>query len=135
MTEPASVVVAEDDPALLGLFAGWLRDASLPCRVTAVRSVASAVQRLSDPTDLLVTNRTLPDASGDTLLASLSSTPFDGGVLVLSGHDPDLVPVGDFARAAVPPDLVDAYLLKPVEREAFLAAVRSVLAGSVSRRS
>jgi CheY-like chemotaxis protein len=113
---PARVVLAESDPAVRALELDWLEGGDW-CTVTVVASGEETLEVVDDRVDLLVLGRLFEDIRGGQLLSRLGETSFDGKVVVCSACPPD----GRLGEADV-----DAYLTKPIGREAFVDRVSSL---------
>lgn len=110
------VLIVDDEPALLDLYELWLADLD----VTVVRAGcgAEALDRCDEAVDVMMLDRHMPRVSGDEVLAELRDRSFSPRVAFVSAAIPDVRIV----------DLdIDAYLTKPVERDAYLDLVQSLL--------
>jgi DNA-binding response OmpR family regulator len=111
------VLVADDEPGLLELYATWLEDPD----VTVVRAAsgAEALCRLEEvDVDALILDRHMPRASGDEVLDAVRDDDDHPRVAFVSAVTPDV--------RILELD-IDAYLTKPVAREPFVDLVRSLL--------
>ena len=116
MTSSPRVLIVEDEPALLDLYELWLADLD----VTVVRAGcgAEALDRCDEGIDVVMLDRHMPRVSGDEVLAELRDSALSPRVAFVSAAIPDVQIV----------DLdIDAYLTKPVERDAYLDLVQSLL--------
>jgi DNA-binding response OmpR family regulator len=116
MTSTPRVLIVDDEPALLDLYEMWLADLD----VTVVRAGcgAEALDRCDEPIDVAMLDRHMPRVSGDEVLAELRDRPNAPRVAFVSAVTPDVRIV----------DLdIDAYLTKPVDRDAYVGLVQSLL--------
>jgi CheY-like chemotaxis protein len=118
----ATIVYAEDEPAVQRLVEFWLTDAGYEVVLAADGVEALAAIREHQP-DLVVTDALMPNLTGDELVEQLQA-------------DPDLchIPIV-MATAAASPARVRrmtelgcrAVVAKPLDEDSFLAAVRAAL--------
>jgi len=117
MTAVPRVLIADDEPALLDLYATWLDDAD----VDIVRAGCGA-EALSicnqGAVDVAILDRHMPRASGDEVLDAIQDAPDCPRVAFVTATTPD-VDIVDLD--------IDAYLTKPVAREEFVDLVRSLI--------
>lgn len=112
----ARVMVVDDEPELLDLYETWLGDLD----VTVVRAScgAEALAAYDDTIDAVVADRHMPRVSGTELLADLRERHPRLPIALVSAATPDIDII----------DLdIDAYLTKPVVREAYVRLVQSLL--------
>ena len=102
-TDPAGVLVVEDDRTLADLYAEWLADSY---RVETTYDGETALERLDETIDVVLLDRMLPDRSGDEVLSEIRAAGIDCRVVVVSAVTPGL----DTVRMGF-----DSYLEKPVE--------------------
>ncbi|MFD1633599.1 response regulator transcription factor [Haloplanus ruber] len=116
MTDTPRVLIADDEPELLDLYATWLDDIAVV--VVLAGCGAAALDRCGEgDLDVVILDRHMPRVSGDEVLDALRD---DSG------------PRTAFVTAATPDvDIVnldiDAYLTKPVSRDEFVDMVESLL--------
>lgn len=116
MTSNPRVLIADDEPALLDLYEAWLAD--LDVTVVRVGCGAEAIDRCDERVDVAMLDRHMPRVSGDEVLDELRDRPAAPRIAFVSAATPDVRIV----------DLdIDAYLTKPVERDAYLDFVQSLL--------
>lgn len=111
MPEPR-VLLVEDDPHVRRLVAREL--ARLGLEVTAVESAEEAL-RMEEPTDLLVTDRSLPGMNGEELARTLRQRAPHLKVLLISGVPQE------------PEDDTIAFLFKPFSPSELKSAVAALL--------
>jgi CheY-like chemotaxis protein len=117
-----TIIYVEDEPAVRRLVAFWLEDAGFAVKVAGDGAAGMELIRSVRP-DLVVTDALMPILTGDELVEQLQA-------------DPDLrhIPI-IMATAAASPFRVKrmmslgcrAVVAKPMEEEAFLAAVHEAL--------
>jgi DNA-binding response OmpR family regulator len=110
-------LLADDEPALLDLYAAWLGDED----VAVVRATcgATALDRCETvDVDVAMLDRHMPRVSGDEVVDALADRADAPRIAFLTAASPelDILDVG-----------IDAYLTKPVDSGEFVAAVRSLL--------
>jgi signal transduction histidine kinase len=116
---PATVLVAEDEPAIRRLIERVLADAGAkPVLAASAEEAVEAARRLDGRFDLLVSDLVMPGQSGFELADTLARTYGAAPVVFISGYS-------DAGTAR--PDGV-AYLQKPFTRDALLRAVADQLA-------
>jgi len=116
MTRRPSVLIVDDEPALLDLYETWLAD--LEVAITRANCGAEALERCHEGIDVVLLDRHMPRLSGDELLHELRDRGFDPRVAFVSAATPDVRIV----------DLdIDAYLTKPVARGMYVDLVQSLL--------
>lgn len=116
LSESPVVVLADDDGRLAEMHRGWLDESFDAEAVTTAQGLLDAVDQ---DVDAVVLERHLSGVDDEELLGRLRGPGLDCRVVMLTSIPPaaDLV---DFD--------VDAYLLKPVDRETLLATVEQVVA-------
>ena len=125
MSTRTSILVVEDQPALLGLLGDSLRldghevfEASRP-----TEAMQHGLQH-TEPIALLVTDVVMPEMSGPDLARNLATQHPDMRVLFISGHPTDLVrSMGAFDGRAT-------FLAKPFSLSELSDAVSGALAGT-----
>lgn len=116
-TEPATVLVVDDDPDLAALYAEWLAD-DYDVRVAHDGRRALAILGEA-PVDVALLDRRMDDVSGDEVLAAIQNRGHDCRTAMVTAVDPD------FDVVDMP---FDDYLAKPVSR----ADLRETVAGLVA---
>lgn len=113
------ILIVDDDPFLLGMYAAKLEDAYA---VETATSGEAAIEHLIDETtavpDVVLLDRRMPGLSGDAVLDRITELDLDCRVAMITGVEPD-VDVADMP--------FDAYLLKPVRGEELRRVVQSLL--------
>lgn len=121
-TGSATVLVVDDEPQLVGMYAAMLEDAYT---VRTATSGAEALDRLSPAVDVLLLDRRMPELSGDDVLETVREEGYDCRVAMVTSVDPDV----DIVEMGF-----DAYLVKPVRRTDLREFVDSLLLRSAYRR-
>jgi|GEM_PF-3840704 len=116
---PHTVLVAEDDEAMLESYRLWLDDDNR-WDVREARDGREALDGLDATVDVLVLDREMPELTGDEIVERLEDSLFEGDILVVSAYGPD-----DYLSEA---DVV-GYLTKPVREETFVQALEAVRDG------
>lgn len=116
MTEQPTVLVVEDEVDLADLYASWLGD---EYDVRVANTAEAALEDLEGDVEVVLLDRRLPDMSGDEFLDILRERGHDCQVAMVSAVDPDW----DILEMRF-----DAYVVKPVEREALVELVNRLLA-------
>lgn len=112
-----SLLIVEDDPALLGELTEYLGDQGFA--VDGATSIQAAECKLQNPFDLLVLDLNLPDGSGVELVGRLR--PYvRSGIVICSGRSERELRLSMLRSGA------DAYLVKPVDPEELAAVLASV---------
>jgi DNA-binding response OmpR family regulator len=117
MTDAPRVLIADDESALLDLYATWLD--SLAVEVVQAGCGTEALAHCDeDDVDVAILDRHMPRMSGDEVLDVIGDGPAAPRVAFVTAMTPDVRIV----------DLdIDAYLTKPVPREEFVDLVESLL--------
>ena len=112
-TDRPTVLVVDDDPAVVELFERLLGEYDVRTANDAAGALAAA-----DGADVVLLDRGLPDRSGDEVLAELRDRGSDAAVVMVTGAAPD--------RDATGVEY-DDYVTKPPEPGAVRAAVADAL--------
>ncbi|GAB3321173.1 response regulator transcription factor [Haloplanus salinarum] len=116
MTDAPCVLIADDEPALLDLYATWLGD--IDAEVVRAGCGAAALAHCDEgDVDVAVLDRHMPRVSGDEVLDALRDDPAGPRVAFVTAATPD-VDIVDLD--------IDAYLTKPVSRDEFGDMVESL---------
>lgn len=115
--DPPTVLVVEDEEAVVEAYAMWLSDVAEVRTATGGRE---ALELVDDDVDAVLLDRRMPDLSGDETLAEIRERGYDCRVAMVTAVDP-----------AVDVNAVDAsfetYLTKPVTKEEIVDAVGELL--------
>ena len=116
--ESATVLVVEDERALIELYVRWLDD---DYEVRTAEGGEEALEELDDDVDVVLLDRLMPGMSGDEVLSELRERVPDCKVAMVTAVEPDfdVITMG-----------FDDYLTKPVEREELRKTIRRLLARS-----
>jgi DNA-binding response OmpR family regulator len=99
----SNVLIVEDERGLADLYAEWLAG---EYTVRAAYNGKQAIEELGNTVDIVLLDRSLPDLSGDEILARIREQDFDCRVIMVTAVEPDL-------------DILDLefddYLTKPVD--------------------
>ncbi|MBX0325942.1 response regulator [Halomicroarcula sp. F13] len=116
MSDPRpSVLLVEDEPPLREAYSRVL---SQSYDVSTAATGEAAIDRLTDEIDVVLLDRTLPDADGEDLLREVQSRTDHCYVAMVTAIEPDfdIIDMG-----------VDDYLVKPVPTEAVQETVERLL--------
>jgi CheY-like chemotaxis protein len=113
--ESGTVLVVDDEPPLVGLYAAMLEDRHT---VRTATSGEEALASLSEEIDVMLLDRRMPGRSGDEVLETVREDGYDCQVAMITSIEPDM----DIAEIAF-----DAYLVKPVRRGDLRDLVESLL--------
>ncbi len=116
--EQPTVLVVEDERALIELYVRWLED---EYTVRTAEGGEEALDELDADVDVVLLDRLMPGMSGDEVLAELHEEAPECKVAMVTAVEPDF----DVIRMGF-----DDYLTKPVEREELLETVQRLLARS-----
>jgi PAS domain S-box-containing protein len=114
-SNPASVLVVEDDRSLAELYAEWLGETY---DVETAYRGADALEQLDETVDVVLLDRMMPGLSGSDVLEAVRESEVDTRVVMVSAVTPDL----DVVRMGF-----DAYLEKPVDASALHETVDRML--------
>lgn len=115
VSERGTVLVVDDDPHLVGMYAAMLEDTHT---VLTATSGEEALARLSDEVDVLLLDRRMPGLSGDEVLEIVREERYDCRVALITSVDPDM----DIVEMEF-----DTYVVKPVRRQDLREFVESLL--------
>jgi len=113
--EDATVLVVDDEPHLVGMYAAMLED---DYTVRTATSGEEALDRLSEAVDVVLLDRRMPGHSGDEVLETIREEGYDCRVAMITSVDPDT----DIVEMAF-----DAYVVKPVRRQDLRDIIESLL--------
>ena len=110
-----TVLVVEDERALIELYVRWLED---DYRVLTATGGAEALEQYGDGVDVVLLDRLMPGMSGDEVLQEIRSDGSDAKVTMVTAVEPDfdVISMG-----------FDDYLTKPVERDELLDTIDRLL--------
>ena len=110
-----TVLVVDDDPRLVDMYAGWLEE---EYEVKRAYHGEGALSELSEDVDVVLLDRRMPGMSGEDVLAQIRDWGFDTRVIILTAITPDM----DILDMSF-----DAYLTKPGSKEQLTQMVTDVL--------
>ena len=113
-----TVLVVEDERALIELYVRWLEGAY---DVRTAEGGQAALEQLDDEVDVILLDRLMPGMSGDEVLVEAKERVPSAKVAMVTAVEPDfdVIAMG-----------FDDYLTKPVEREELLDAIERLLSRS-----
>ena len=113
--EKPTILVVEDERALIELYVRWLED---DYDVRTAEGGEAALEHLDEDVDVVLLDRLMPGMSGDEVLAELRERTTDCKVAMVTAVEPDfdVITMG-----------FDDYLTKPVERDELLETVQRLL--------
>ncbi len=118
MTEPATVLVVDDEPDVADAYAAQLQDEYI---VSAAYSGQEALDELDDAIDVVLLDRRMPGISGDDVLDEIRERGLDCRVAMVTAVDPD------FDIIEMP---FDDYVIKPVSRDDLFSTIERLLTTS-----
>lgn len=113
-----TVLVVEDERALIELYVRWLED---DYNVRTAGGGEEALEEMDEEVDVVLLDRLMPGMSGDEVLEEIQDRIPDCKVAMVTAVEPDF----DVIRMGF-----DDYLTKPVEREELLETVERLLGRS-----
>ncbi|PSP46111.1 DNA-binding protein [Halobacteriales archaeon QH_10_70_21] len=117
MTDPdqPTVLVVEDEQALIELYVRWLDD---EYDVRTANGGREALEQFDETVDVVLLDRLMPRMSGDEVLEEIRSRDTGCKVAMVTAVEPDfdVIAMG-----------FDDYLTKPVEQETLLETIRRLL--------
>ena len=118
----AHIFVVEDEPQVLAVLEGTLKNAGYTITIATSGDAAKDMWKTHGPFDLLLTDIVMPGTlQGTGLACTLRKTHPDLPVVFISGYSSDAANCG---RALRPDDM---HLIKPVRRADLLAAIEKTL--------
>ncbi|WP_238392189.1 response regulator [Halorussus amylolyticus] len=112
-SEQSTVLIVDDEPALVTTFAAWLES---EYDVRQATCAEEAREKLSGA-DIVLLDRKMPDTTGDELLEEIQARDVDVEVGMLTAVEPD---IDDMDMS------FDAYEVKPIGSEELLSLVQSL---------
>jgi len=113
--ESGTVLVVDDEPHLVGMYAAMLED------IYTVRTATSgeeALRRLSEDIDVILLDRRMPGLSGDEVLETVREEGYDCRVAMVTSVDPGM----DITEMEF-----DAYVVKPIRQQDLRDFVETLL--------
>lgn len=111
----ATVLVVDDEPELVSLYAAWLSD---DYKVRTATGGDDAIEALDERVDVVLLDRRMPGMTGDDVLDRAREEGFDCRIAMITAVEPD-VDILDLA--------FDDYLVKPVGRREITSVVDILL--------
>jgi len=118
MTEPATVLVVDDEPDVADAYAAQLEDEYI---VSTAYSGQEALDGLDDSIEVVLLDRRMPGISGDEVLDTIRDRGLDCRVAMVTAVDPD------FDIIEMP---FDDYVIKPVSRDDLFSTIERLLTTS-----
>lgn len=115
MAEQATVLVVDDEPAVVDLIENFLDG---DYRTVTAGSGGEALDVIDDAIDIVLLDRLMPDLHGDDVLEEIRTTGYNCGVIMVSAVEPDV----DVATLQY-----NEYLVKPISQEDLHAAIERTL--------
>ena len=117
MTDPdqPTVLVVEDERALIELYVRWLGD---EYDVRTAEGGEEALERFDESVDIVLLDRLMPGMSGDEVLETVRERDANCKVAMVTAVEPDF----DVIRMGF-----DDYLTKPVEQETLMETISRLL--------
>lgn len=115
LPESGVVLVVDDDPHLVGMYAAMLEDSHT---VRTATSGEEALDRLTEEIDVMLLDRRMPGRSGDDVLETVREEGYDCRVAMLTAVEPEV----DITEMAF-----DAYVVKPIRQQDLHDLVESLL--------
>ena len=114
-TEPATVLVVDDEPDVADAYAAQLQDEFI---VSTAYSGQEALDKLDDAVDIVLLDRRMPGISGDEVLEKIRERDLHIRVAMVTAVDPD------FDIIEMP---FDDYVIKPVSRDDLFETINRLL--------
>jgi DNA-binding NtrC family response regulator len=130
MTEPASILVVDDDAEMLKALTHALQTEgySVVARPDATSAI-EFIQAGTEPFDLVITDVAMPGMRGTTFLAALKTAQPELPVILITAF-------GDWGQyEQAMREGACEYLTKPIDKSALLAAVRRALSADARQTS
>ena len=118
MTEPATVLVVDDEPDVADAYAAQLEDEYI---VSTAYSGQDALEELDDSIEVVLLDRRMPGISGDEVLETIRDRGLECRVAMVTAVDPD------FDIIEMP---FDDYVIKPVSRDDLFSTIERLLTTS-----
>ncbi len=117
-SEPANVLVVDDEPDVADAYAAQLED---EYSVSTAYSGQEALDQLDDSVEVVLLDRRMPGISGDEVLEHIRDRGLDCRVAMVTAVDPD------FDIIDMP---FDDYVIKPVSRDDLFQTIERLLTTS-----
>jgi DNA-binding response OmpR family regulator len=117
-TEPATVLVVDDEPDVADAYAAQLETEYI---VSTAYGGQEALDKIDDAVDIVLLDRRMPGISGDEVLAKIRKRDLHIRVAMVTAVDPD------FDIIEMP---FDDYVIKPVSRDDLFETIKRLLACS-----
>jgi len=114
-TEPATVLVVDDEPDVADAYAAQLEDDYI---VSTAYGGEQALNKLDASVDIVLLDRRMPEISGDEVLTRIREKGLNIRVAMVTAVDPD------FDIIEMP---FDDYVIKPVSREDLFETIERLL--------
>ena len=125
-TNPATILVVEDETSIATFVAAYLRNAGYGVK-TAATAQAALIQLASDTPALVILDLNLPDGDGVELCRRIRKTS-DIPILMLTARDEDIDKIIGLEVGA------DDYMTKPFNPRELVARVKSILRRAAPER-
>ena len=117
-TEPATVLVVDDEPDVADAYAAQLQEEFI---VSTAYGGQEALDKIDDAVDVVLLDRRMPGISGDEVLAKIRERELRIRVAMVTAVDPD------FDIIEMP---FDDYVIKPVSRDDLFETINRLLTTS-----
>jgi len=117
-TEPATILVVDDEPDVADAYAAQLQDEFI---VSTAYGGQEALDKIDDAVDVVLLDRRMPGISGDEVLAKIRDRELRIRVAMVTAVDPD------FDIIEMP---FDDYVIKPVSRDDLFETINRLLRSS-----
>jgi DNA-binding NtrC family response regulator len=126
----SSVLIVDDDPALLQALPEALRLRMSGVAVDTAESATAALDRIAARDyDAIITDIKMPGMDGLALLAEIRERRPDTPTLMITGHGEDVLAIQALRSGAYD------FIQKPIDRDYFVVSLdRAILAHALSRR-
>jgi DNA-binding response OmpR family regulator len=114
-TEPATVLVVDDEPDVADAYAAQLEDDYI---VSTAYGGEQALDKIDASVDIVLLDRRMPEISGDEVLTRIRDRGLNIRVAMVTAVDPDF----DIIEM-----LFDDYVIKPVSREDLFETIERLL--------
>lgn len=115
MTDENTVLVVDDEPDIVDMFALWLKG---DFTVLTATGGEEALEKLDDSVDVVLLDRRMPRFSGDEVLKEIRDRAYQCRVVLVTAVEPDI-------------DIIDMgfddYLVKPVTKDELVDIIESML--------